>query len=289
MEAQMATRIVLVVAIVAMAIVPASAQVTTQGTITGSSGFSGSASFGPQHPVGPAVTGAPYSGEEVTENVKILTDGTHITQKMMGRKVWRDSEGRTRTERPIGMGPNQPSIPVIVEITDPVGGFKYTLDTQKKIAHRQAIPPMPSHAFTGVGGGVGIGIGGGGRAGSMGAAIPAPMSAQGNAPVSPRFTNEKIGTQTIDGVLVEGTRSTVTHPVGAMGNDREFSAVTERWMSPDLKIQILSKTNDPRQGESTFRIENLSRTPPDPMLFVVPSDYTIVDEAGAFTIEFRGQ
>ena len=123
----------------------------------------------------------------------------------------------------------------------------------------------------------------------MGAAIAAPGIVQGNAPVIPRFTDEKIGTQTIDGVLVEGTRSTVTYPVGAMGNDREFSAVTETWMSPDLKIQILSKTNDPRNGENTFRIDNLSRTPPDPMLFIVPSDYTTVDETGSFTIEFRGQ
>jgi hypothetical protein len=289
MEAHMATRILIILGIVAIAVAPASAQVSTQGAIAGSSSFSGSAGFGPPHPVGPAVTGAPYSGEEVTENIKILTDGTHITQKMMGRKVWRDNEGRTRTERPLGMGPNQPSMPVIVEIIDPVAGFKYTLDTQKKIAHRQTIPSMPSRVLNGAGGGIGIGGGGGGRAGSMGAAIAAPMIAQGNAPVSPRFANEKIGTQTIDGVLVEGMRSTVTYPVGAIGNDREFSAVTERWMSPDLKVQILSKSNDPRQGENTFRIENLSRTSPDPMLFVVPSDYTTVDEAGAFTIEFRGQ
>ena len=283
----MATRILIVFAILAMAIATISAQVT--GTITTPTPFTGRAGFGPPHPVGPTVTGAPYSGEEVTESVHMLTDGTRITQKMAGRKVWRDSEGRTRTERPLGVGPNQHSMPVIVEITDPVAGFKYTLDPQKKIAHRQAIPPMPSRAFNNAGGGVAFGGGGGGRAGSMGGMIAAPQIAQANAPVMPRFANEKIGTQTIDGVLVEGTRSTVTYPVGAMGNDREFSATTERWMSPDLQIQILSKTNDPRSGENTFRIENLSRTPPDPMLFVVPSDYTTVDEAGAFTIEFRGQ
>jgi hypothetical protein len=286
----MTTRMLILFAIVAIAVVPISAQVT-QGMITSPPGFSGSAGFGPPHPIGPPVTGAPYSGEEVNENVQILTDGTRITHKMPARKVWRDNEGRTRTERPLGMGPNQPSLPVIVEITDPVAGFKYTLDTQKKIAHRQTIPSMPSRAFNGAGGGVGIvsGGGGGGRAGFMGAAIPAPVIAQGNPPVTPRFANEKIGTQTIDGVLVEGTRSTVRYPVGAMGNDREFSAVTERWVSPDLKIQILSKTTDPRNGENTFRIEGLSRTPPDPMLFLVPPDYTTVDETGSFTIEFRGQ
>jgi hypothetical protein len=60
-------------------------------------------------------------------------------------------------------------------------------------------------------------------------------------------------------------------------------------MSPDLKIQILSKFNDPRSGENTFRIQDLSRTPPDAMLFTVPPDYTVVDEAGSFTINFKGQ
>jgi len=90
----------------------------------------------------------------------------------------------------------------------------------------------------------------------------------------------------IDGVMAEGTRHTTTYPVGMMGNDREFSTVSESWMSPELKIQILSKSNDPRNGENTFRIQNLSRSSPDPLLFLVPPDYTMVDESGAFTIRF---
>jgi hypothetical protein len=47
----------------------------------------------------PIVTGAPYSAEETGENVQTLTDGTHITQKQVTTKFYRDSEGRTRTER----------------------------------------------------------------------------------------------------------------------------------------------------------------------------------------------
>jgi len=275
-----------------MAVAESSAQVSMQSSTSGANSFSASASFGPAHFLGPTVTGAPYSGEEVSENVKILADGTRITQKTMTRKIWRDSEGRTRTERPLGMGPNQASMPTIIEITDPVAGFKYTVDTQNKVTHRQATSPMPSRGPIGapVGssapqGGI-AGGGGGGRAGSMGATIAAPVSAQADSQMRTRFVNESIGTQSIDGVIAEGTRSTVTYPVGMMGNDREFSSVTERWMSPDLKIQVLSKTNDPRNGESIFRIENLSRTPPDPTLFMPPSDYTVVDEAGAFTVQW---
>ena len=129
-------------------------------------------------------------------------------------------------------------MPVIIEITDPVGGFKYTLDTRKKIAHRQAIPPMPSRAFNGAGGGVGIGIGGGkqGAETDLGAAIPAPMMAEGNAAVGTALHERKNRHADHRGSpRGRQLRSTVTYPVGAMGNDREFSAVTERWMSPDLE------------------------------------------------------
>ena len=136
----MATRILILFAIAGIVIAPSSAQVLMQGT-SGANSFSGTASFPPAHLIGPTVAGAPYSGEEVNENVHILADGTRITQKNMMRKVWRDSEGRIRTERPLGMGPNETSMPLIIEIMDPIAGFQYTLDTQKKVTHRQVLPP----------------------------------------------------------------------------------------------------------------------------------------------------
>ena len=289
----MARRALLVCAILACVIIPSSAQVSIQGTIGStvnrSGSFSGSATFGPPPQFAiPAVTGAPYSGEEVNENLKILTDGTRIANKTMSRKVWRDDQGRTRTERPLGMGAQLDSMPVIVEITDPVAGFKYVLETQDKVAHRQALP-APVSRPAGLGGGSG---GSNAVAGSAGTVLRAPANTA-NTPANtrprPRFSHESLGSQTVEGTLAEGTRNTTTYPVGMEGNDREFSVVTENWMSPDLKIQILSKTNDPRSGENTFHIENLSRTPPDMMLFTVPSDYTVVDEAGGFTVHFKSQ
>src|ERR1035438_9124438 len=141
----------------------------------------------------------------------------------MGSKVWRDSEGRTRTERPLGMGPRQDSMPVIVEITDPVAGHRYTLDTQNKVAHRQAIP-APGSRPTGLrGGSVGSGPGavvfgsapslapvGGGGGGRVGDVVSAPTTPPANAPMRPRFSNESLGTQTVQGVFAEGTRTTMT-------------------------------------------------------------------------------
>ncbi len=303
----MAKRALLVSAILCLALSLSWAQASAQWSAAGAGSFSGSATFSGPPPFAPAaVTGAPYSGEEVNENIKILTDGTRITQKTPGQKVWRDSEGRTRTERRLGMGPRADSMPMIIEVTDPVAGCKYTLDAENKVAHRQALP-APGSRPAGLrggsaGGGPGVrggtlgaalpppaGGGGGGGVGRGGGLMAAPMPPGTNAPMGPRMSDESLGTQTINGVFAEGTRNTMTYPVGVMGNDREFSVVSESWMSPDLKIQILRKNNDPRNGENTFRIDNLSRTQPDPTLFMVPSDYTVVDEAGSFTINFKGQ
>src|SRR5438309_9906410 len=74
-----------------------------QGLITGSAGPGGSGGtthFGPPLPFGiGAVAGAPYSAEQVMEVVQTLADGTHVVQKTTPTKMFRDSMGRTRTER----------------------------------------------------------------------------------------------------------------------------------------------------------------------------------------------
>jgi len=86
----------------------------------------------------------------------------------------------------------------------------------------------------------------------------------------------------MEGVMVEGYRSTTTWPVGSQGNDRPIVATHESWYSRDLKTEVLTKNSDPRFGENTFKLTNLDRTEPDLALFQVPRDYTIVDEKGPF-------
>jgi TonB family protein len=88
---------------------------------------------------------------------------------------------------------------------------------------------------------------------------------------------EELGKQAIEGVECEGRREVTTIPAGAVGNERPIEMVNETWYSPELKMMILSKRNDPRFGESTYRVTNISRSEPDAALFQVPSEYTIVD------------
>ena len=102
----------------------------------------------------------------------------------------------------------------------------------------------------------------------------------------PQFATEKLGAQIVEGISAEGTRTTITFPAGAMGNDRPIVVTSETWNSPELQVMLLSRNNDPRSGESIVRVTNISRTEPDPTLFRPPADYQVVEENGPFTIRF---
>lgn len=221
----------------------------------------------------PVVTGAPYSAEQVSEGTQTLADGTHIIQKTSVSKLYRDSEGRTRTERPAFLGWSSDSQDVmIVEISDPVSGFRYVLDPQNHVAHRFAGPEkanepvrysQETRALPQTGS----------SASARQAISPAP--AQGNRSEN---TTESLGSQVIEGVYAEGKKTTTTFPVGMVGNDRPIASVTEHWYSPDLKLTVLSKSSDPRSGEHSTRLQHINRSEPDLALFRVPSDYQIIDE-----------
>jgi hypothetical protein len=81
----------------------------------------------------------------------------------------------------------------------------------------------------------------------------------------------------MEGLLVTGTRTTITIPAGQIGNEKPIDIVTEVWTSPDLKTVVFSKRTDPRMGEQIFQLTNVVRNEPDPSLFTVPSDFQVVD------------
>jgi hypothetical protein len=86
---------------------------------------------------------------------------------------------------------------------------------------------------------------------------------------------ESLGKQVIAGVSCDATRITNSIPAGQIGNDREIRVVTETCVSPELKITLLSRTVDPMNGETTFRMSSLSRAEPAKSLFQVPAGYTV--------------
>jgi hypothetical protein len=256
-----------------------------QGTIR--NGVSVSESFlvaGPGLGMEGLVTGQPYSADQVSERKQTLTNGTHIDQKRELSRMYRDSDGRTRTERPVLLGAASKNGALdtdvrLIHIYDPVAGYSYTLDTQKRIAHRFTVP-IPSQSPKPVR-----------TAGTFRPVQPGQQAARkpvgGDSVLQQRqIKGESLGTDVIDGIQVEGERLTLTTPAGAKGNDRPLTRVCEHWRSEELKITILSKCTDPRFGNSTMRLQNLDRAEPDPTLFEVPADYEIVEETGPFAVGF---
>jgi hypothetical protein len=216
------------------------------------------------------VTGAPYSGEIVSETVQTLADGTHIRHATGSTKVYRDSFGRTRQERsgPADQAPNATERPILIAILDPVGQVKYTLEVRGKVAYRQMLLAP--------------------AAGTAVASRPSSEPVSQTAPITdlktPQSVKDQLKNQIIEGVLASGTRTTTTWPEGSVGNDGPIIVVQESWWSMELKVWVLQKTTDPRSGESTEKLTNISRSEPDQSLFQPPPDYTIVDEKGSFTI-----
>ena len=92
------------------------------------------------------------------------------------------------------------------------------------------------------------------------------------------MSTEDLGSQTMEGVLVKGTRTTHTIPPGQIGNEAPITIVSEVWTSSELKTVVYSKRSDPRIGEQTFRLTNIVRAEPNLSLFTVPADFRIVDD-----------
>ena len=227
------------------------------------------------------VKGAPYSAEQVSERVQTLADGTHITQTTQKTMLYRDGEGRTRTERtfmPPAGAVMATGLPPFVEILDPVAGYRYSLDARNRIARRSTLPPtrnrnaataMPSAAVRQQAGTFVLGGNSATATASSGPASSRPH---------PDISQESLGTQNIEGLTADGSRIKVTYPAGFFGNDRPISTVTETWTSKALQTQVLSTTSDPRNGETTTKLTNVSQAEPDPTLFQVPPEYTVEDQ-----------
>jgi hypothetical protein len=231
---------------------------------------------------GAAVTGAPYSAEAVTQTTQTLADGNHIVNKSSS-KIYRDSVGRERREQSLpGMGKlsNGETAPVMIMISDPVAKANYTLETHSKTATKM---PAPGPLTVSVNGGMV-----GGRAFTRVVTAQAPgverpgnnfFFSQGMLTTAPEAAQKKedLGRSTIEGVPVEGTRTTTTIPAGQIGNDRPIDVVSERWYSSELQVLVMSKETDPRMGETTYQLTNVSRVEPVPSLFQVPPDYQLND------------
>ena len=116
----------------------------------------------------------------------------------------------------------------------------------------------------GSGAGTGIGVGTGDRVLVATSKVDLKKSA-----------GEPLGKQTIEGVNDDGMREVSTIEAGAIGNDRPIQISTESWYSADLQMNVMTKHSDPRTGDESFRLTNISRAEPAAYLFQLPAGYQI--------------
>jgi hypothetical protein len=229
----------------------------------------------------PTVSGAPYSAEAITQRVQVLADGNRIEQTTSG-SVARDSQGRVRRDEGLsGLASKNGDAPHVVMIDDPVAQVHWTLDAETKTAMKMSVP------------------GGFGAFGMM----PPPIGgiktffyAQTATVAAPGAKDQvfvrsdsthsdddvvkaDLGTQTIEGIPAQGTRITRTIPAGQIGNVQPIVITTENWYSRGLKVLVMSKSNDPRMGETTYKLTNIQRSEPAPGLFQPPDGYTVKDQS----------
>ena len=78
----------------------------------------------------------------------------------------------------------------------------------------------------------------------------------------------------IEGVRVNGERTSWTIEAGKFGNEKPIVITREVWTSPELMLTVQSRDFDPRTGEVSYKLQNLKRGEPDAALFKVPADYS---------------
>lgn len=189
------------------------------------------------------VKDAPFSAEIIIENTRRLFDGSTATKQTKGA-IYRDTSGRTRREQTLedigGVSIGEPQ--KLIFINDFVGKTNYFIDVNRKIVRRNPLPPNP------------------------------PTQNE----FEPRNgKTESLGTKNLEGLKVEGTRTTVEIPAGQIGNDKPLQAITEKWFSPDLQMIVYSRHIDPLSGEQIFRLANIKLGEPAAELFVAPKDFKV--------------
>jgi hypothetical protein len=237
------------------------------------------------------VKNAPYSAEVATDHMQQLADGNRIVEHSSGR-VYRDREGRVRREE------DRPSGHPAISIFDPVSGVSYSLDPERRIAWKSSAQ-------------VGFALMNKLDAAKMEAARieelkrrveQAPeviemrkkveaehrtaetmtvetaggmMTMRRSSIGGEQHKEEALPARTIEGVRVEGRRMTTTIAAGAIGNEWPITIVSEEWTSPDLQLLVLTDRKDPRNGDSSYKLQGIQRGDPSPSLFQVPSDYEV--------------
>ena len=251
-------------------------------------------------------TGRPYTAEATTEFVQMLGDGNKITRKAVVR-IYRDGEGRTRREELGTDGAVR-----VISIYDPVAQTSYVLDpatrTARKSAIRVVLPDVTLSdedkrkietkmrteveargrvegrvALVAPGEPLTPAVAEEMRKRMVETVVSAPGAGRGVVQPAARGADakneESLGQKMFDGVVADGKRVTTVLPAGSIGNQQPITVLSEQWFAPDLEILVMTRHSDPRTGETSYALSNITRGEPAAGLFDVPADYTVQESS----------
>jgi hypothetical protein len=73
-----------------------------------------------------------------------------------------------------------------------------------------------------------------------------------------------------------------------MGNQRPITVSAEQWFSRELGVIVASTQHSSIGVETTYRLQQIVQSEPDPALFVIPADYTQSEMGSVATSTFTG-
>ncbi len=191
---------------------------------------------------------APFSAEAVTAWHPPASSGK--PELSVTARYYRDRAGRVRVDFVEGMGQARVILTRSAESRE-----AYEIDTAK----RTAFKTVRGHVASLVGGGCGDRF-----------EVPVTM----NRFVSFRgmpLDEEFLGTRSMEGVQVSGTRFNTRPPLNFNGT----KLPGERWVSPELKVVVYSRLEDSVVGVVEYQLRKISRTEPPADLFDLPTNYTV--------------
>jgi hypothetical protein len=196
---------------------------------------------------------APFAAIAKTVWVRTLPDGSTVTSQNE-RRVARDPEGRVFQERvtfvPVPSDGTRKMWVHAVDYYDPVGHTWYHCDTNPKVCNLFEYRAPLTDDIT-----------------------PAGRQPDGTT----YLTREDLGTDMFAGLEVEHSRETITLYTGSIGNTKTILRSVEYWYSPALGVNVQVKRHDPRDGDQTLWISDVSLSAPDPDTFKTPTEFQIID------------
>lgn len=198
----------------------------------------------------PPKPGAPFMAIARMVEVQILPDGSTVTRHNE-RAVARDADGRVFEERRAfapGRGPEASRL-LATDFVDP----------QAKTLHRCFPGPNYCEIY------------------DYFFRMPAPMPAGLQPDKTTYLTRENLGTETFAGVETQHSRETFTLYTESVGNSKTILRTVDYWYSAELGVNVQVKRHDPRDGDQTLWLTDLTGSAPEPSTFNLPDGYRMVD------------